>query len=448
MKKQSLQIEQTVEDFGYSINETGEFRDTWRIFRIMAEFVEGYQFLSKFEKSVTVLGSARLDKNHKYSQVAYEFGKLLAKNGYSTVTGGGPGIMEAANQGAFEAKGESIGLNIQLPREQRVNPFVTQSIAFYYFFTRKVMLTAPATAFVLFPGGFGTMDEFFEIVDMIELGVMPKIPIILVGTDYWQPLINYLRTRSIKDNLTSEEVIGTWHLVDSAEEALKIIKGNAVDLNLCDFFPNNFRCEKNLDWKIFRIMAELVEGFEFLTGLVEDITILGTKSIKPDSDYYLQAYRLGRKLGEENYTVVTGGASGVAEAANKGAIEVGGKSFGIGMEVAGKSRVNPYVSKSIIFKFPFTRKVIITAPSKAFVFFPGCFGTMHNLFEILTLIETKKMQSVPIILFGSEYWNGLTDFIDEIFVKKFKTVNPSDAKIYQIVDHVDEVVRIINETRK
>src|SRR3989338_6182356 len=141
------------------------YRDSWRIFRIITEIVEGYQFLSELKNEVIILGSARLPHNNKYNKIAVELGRLLGKNGFTTITGGGPGIMEAANRGAFEVGGESVGLNIQLPMEQRINPYVQHAVAFYYFFTRKVMLTAPANAFVYFPGGFGTFDEFFEVVD-------------------------------------------------------------------------------------------------------------------------------------------------------------------------------------------------------------------------------------------------------------------------------------------
>ena len=126
------------EDFSYTINETGEYRESWRIFRIMAEFVEGYQFLSQFEKAVTVFGSARLGEDSPYYQIARDLGALLGKNDYATITGGGPGIMEAANKGASEVGGESVGLNIQLPFEQRVNQYVKKSTAFFYFFTHNL----------------------------------------------------------------------------------------------------------------------------------------------------------------------------------------------------------------------------------------------------------------------------------------------------------------------
>jgi uncharacterized protein (TIGR00730 family) len=155
------------------------YRDSWRIFRIVTEIVEGYQFLSELTKEVVILGSARLPTNNKYYKIAVELGRLLGKNGFTTITGGGPSIMEAANKGAFEAGGESVGLNIQLPMEQRTNPYVKKAIAFYYFFTRKIMLTSPGNAFVFFPGGFGTLDEFFEVVDYMELGFMDRSPVVL-----------------------------------------------------------------------------------------------------------------------------------------------------------------------------------------------------------------------------------------------------------------------------
>ncbi|MBU0596561.1 TIGR00730 family Rossman fold protein [Patescibacteria group bacterium] len=451
MKKETIDKIQrdSKEDFSYSINETGEYRESWRIFRIMAEFVEGYQFISQFEKEVTVMGSARLAEDTKYYNIARNLGKLLAENDLTTITGGGPGIMEAANRGAFEAGGQSVGLNIQLPFEQRVNPYVKKSTAFYYFFTRKVMLTAPADAFVFFPGGFGTMDEFFEVVDMIELRKMAKVPIILIDKEFWQPLFDFLHQGPVASGFFSEDDISEWHLVDTAEEAMKIINSSDQEKNESKHPTDmDYQLKKQLDWKIFRIMAELVEGFEFLTGLVEDVTVLGTKSLKPNDPYYDASYRLGKLLANDNFTVVTGGSSGVAEAANKGALEVGGKSLGIAMTVGGKTRVNPYVSKSIVFQFPFVRKVIITAPSKGFVVFPGGLGTMHQLFEILTLIQTKKMQKIPVILYSHKFWQPLQEFIKKKLVHDLKTIGDEDDELFQIVDDVETAVDLINKSRK
>lgn len=426
-------------------HEAADYRDTWRIFRIMAELVEGYNFLSKFKKEVTILGSARFEEGNEHYETARQFGALLGKNGFTTITGGGPGIMRAANQGAFEVKGESVGLNIQLPFEQRINPYVQKSIAFHYFFTRKVMLTSPANAFAYFPGGFGTMDEFFEVVDNMDLGMASHAPVVLVNKDFWTPLMNFMKEKCCNIGTIPEKLLRSWKIVDTAEEAYEAIKDVKDEMDVCDLSPNNFHCEGNIDWKIFRVMAELVEGFEFVTGIDHAVTVLGTKSIQPGSKYYNAAYRLGQSIADSNYAVVTGGKKGVAEAANKGAFEAGGTSIGIGMKIGKSREVNPYLTKSILFYFPFTRKLIITAPTKAFVFFPGGLGTMHQLFEILTLIQTKKMAKVPVILYDHEFWGPLHAYIKETMVHDVKTVSDEDDELYQIVDDEESIMKIIIE---
>lgn len=435
-------------DYSHAINESGDFRESWRIFRIMSEFVEGYQFLSKMEKEVTILGSARLTDGQEDYEIAQALGGLLGKNGFTTITGGGPGIMEAANRGAYEAGGKSVGLNIQLPFEQRINPYVTEATAFYYFFTRKVMLTSPAHAFAIFPGGFGTMDEFFEIVDLMEGGKMMHSPIILIGSEFWNPLITFLKSRSAELGAASYKDIETWHVVDSAEEAYTFIEQTNERLSICELDPDSFQCGPAVDWKIFRIMAELVEGFDFLTGVIENVTIFGTNMIDASSRFYTMAYQLGGHLADAGFSVMTGGGPGVMEAANKGCFERGGQSIGINMRFGSRERINPYVKRSIGFQFPFTRKLIITAPAKAFVFFPGGFGTLHQLFEILTQIQTKKMQKVPIILVDHGFWEPLHTFIKESLVHKFETIADADDELYQIVDTVEAAMEIIAEFRK
>jgi uncharacterized protein (TIGR00730 family) len=147
-----------------------EISPSWRIFRIMSEFVDGFTFLARIQRSVTIFGSARLAEDNAYYILARELGRRLAGLGYTVVTGGGPGVMQAANQGATEAGGDSVGINIQLPHEQRVNPYVTRSISFHYFFSRKVMLDFSAEAYIFFPGGYGTLDEFFELITLVQTG--------------------------------------------------------------------------------------------------------------------------------------------------------------------------------------------------------------------------------------------------------------------------------------
>ena len=208
------------ESFDYQHN------PSWRIFRIMAEFVDGFNFITKFPKSVTIFGSNRFNNKNKHYRTAQKLARLLAKAGYTIVTGGGPGIMEAANKGAVEGGGESVGLNIQLPSEQRINPYVKKSMAFNYFFTRKVMLAFSASAFVFFPGGYGTLDETFELITLRQTHkIHPNIPIILMGSDYWSPVAEWLKENLYKKHGTiNAKELKLWDLVDTPEETVAIIK--------------------------------------------------------------------------------------------------------------------------------------------------------------------------------------------------------------------------------
>lgn len=197
----------------------------WRIFRIMAEFVDGFEFLYPLRKEVTFFGSARLPETDKWYNVARALGRILAENQFTVITGGGPGIMEAGNRGAYEGGGESIGLDIQLPTEQRRNAYVKKGIGFHYFFTRKVMLSASAQAYVFFPGGFGTLDEFFEMITLIQTKKMNGVPCICVGKEFWEPLDTWIRTSLVQTFKTiSPEDIDLYTIVDTPEEAFDIIK--------------------------------------------------------------------------------------------------------------------------------------------------------------------------------------------------------------------------------
>lgn len=198
---------------------------SWRIFRILSEFVEGFDFLSRHTKTVTFFGSARCSFASYGYQQAKKLGFLLGKEGFTIITGGAPGVMEAGNWGAYEAGAPSVGLNIQLPHEERKNQYVKESIAFQHFFTRKVMLSAAAQAYVYFPGGFGTLDELFEIVTLIQTGkIANKVPIVLVGKKFWTPMFDWIRSEMWDENLfIDKQDINLMTLVDSAEEAHEVI---------------------------------------------------------------------------------------------------------------------------------------------------------------------------------------------------------------------------------
>ncbi len=197
----------------------------WRIFRIMSEFVDGFEFLYPLRKEITFFGSARLPEGSKWYEEARKLGRSLGENGYTVITGGGPGIMEAGNRGAYEGDGQSIGLDIELPNEQRRNAYVKKGIGFHYFFTRKVMLSASAQAYVFFPGGFGTLDEFYEMITLIQTNKMEHVPVICIGKAFWEPLDAWMKSALLGQFETiSPEDIDLYTIVDKAEEAMDIIK--------------------------------------------------------------------------------------------------------------------------------------------------------------------------------------------------------------------------------
>ena len=213
-------------DSGSLHESAGYHSPAWRIFRIMSEFVEGFEFLSHIHKCVTVFGSARLHASHPYYELAREVGHRLAERGYTIVTGGGPGLMQAANQGACDVGGDSVGLNIQLPHEQRTNPFVRRSMSFHYFFSRKVMLDFSADAYIFLPGGFGTLDEFFELVTLVQTGKQDRaVPIVLVGREFWQPLIEWMREVMLERFHTiARDDLKIWTLTDDVDEVVRIVE--------------------------------------------------------------------------------------------------------------------------------------------------------------------------------------------------------------------------------
>jgi uncharacterized protein (TIGR00730 family) len=197
--------------------------DPWRVMRMQGEIVEGFDALAELGPAISIFGSARIGRNSPYFAAARETGRKLAEVGFSVITGGGPGIMEAANQGAYEAGGCSVGLNIELPHEQGVNSFVNLPLNFRYFFVRKVMFVKYAEGFVIFPGGFGTLDELFEALTLIQTGKLDDFPVVLYGKDFWDSLISWIDQDLLGERLIAPHDLDRLIVTDSVDEIVQVM---------------------------------------------------------------------------------------------------------------------------------------------------------------------------------------------------------------------------------
>ena len=208
--------------------------DTWRVFRIMGEFVEGFDELATVTKGVSIFGSARTPPSSPQYQAAQETAALLARAGFAVITGGGPGIMEAANRGAFEAGGLSIGCNIELPFEQKPNPYLTRYLKFKYFFVRKTMFVKYSTAFIIFPGGYGTLDELFEALTLIQTRKIRDFPVVLFNSGYWEGMLRWIKDVMFKDGKITENELRLLHVTDSPAETVEIVVKSQDSLRKID----------------------------------------------------------------------------------------------------------------------------------------------------------------------------------------------------------------------
>ena len=201
-------------------------KDSWMVFKVMSEFVDGYEKLAEIGPCVSIFGSARLKREDKYYEMAVDIAKKITEIGFGVITGGGPGIMEAGNKGAKEGGGKSIGLNIELPFEQHFNPYIDKSYSmdFDYFFVRKVMFVKYSQGFIVLPGGFGTLDELSEALTLIQTHKIGRFPIVLVGSEFWSGLLDWFSNTLLKNGLIAEGDLSLFRIVDSADEAVAHIK--------------------------------------------------------------------------------------------------------------------------------------------------------------------------------------------------------------------------------
>jgi uncharacterized protein (TIGR00730 family) len=214
--------------------------DPWRIFRIMAEFVDSFETLSRIGPAVTLFGSARLKPSDPYYRAAVALGKGLARHDFAVITGGGPGIMEAANKGALSTNGKSVGLNIELPHEQKGNRYVNVPIHFHYFFARKVCFVKYSMGFIFMPGGFGTLDEFFEIATLVQTQRISRFPLVLFGGDYWKGLIQWVKASVGKSKYISPEDLELFTVTDDVAETIELILDYRRRVGIPDRIPEAF----------------------------------------------------------------------------------------------------------------------------------------------------------------------------------------------------------------
>ncbi len=217
------------------INDSMLSRESWKIFQIMAEFVEGFERMARVKPSVSIFGSARTSPDHPYYQLTIDIARELSDAGFSVVSGGGPGIMEAANKGAYEGKSPSIGLNIQLPHEQSGNPYQDISLSFKHFFSRKVMFVKYASAYVVMPGGFGTLDELAEILTLVQTRKTRRIPIILVHRPFWQGLLDWFATTMVDEKVINPEDLDLVQIIDEPKD---IVNAIFKHYETCGFEPS------------------------------------------------------------------------------------------------------------------------------------------------------------------------------------------------------------------
>jgi uncharacterized protein (TIGR00730 family) len=199
-------------------------KDSWRLFHILAEFVEGFENLADVSPAITIFGSARAKEGDPLYNKAYELARVIGRNKFNVITGGGPGVMEAVNKGAKKEGVKSVGINIELPYEQKPNPYITLPLSFKYFFVRKVMFIKYAIAYIVLPGGFGTLDEFFEAITLIQTKKIRPFPVILMGSDYWGDLVSFMQKQILGNNMINKEDMNIFKVMDDPEEIVEYIK--------------------------------------------------------------------------------------------------------------------------------------------------------------------------------------------------------------------------------
>ncbi len=383
---------------------------------------------------VSAFGSARTtQKDRDYQLVQETFFELGAK-GYGAITGGGPGVMEAANLGAIAAGEPSIGVQPKFLGDSEQSMEIGDKKQYYVYsmHSRKVTIYANSVAMIFFPGGFGTMDELFENLVLTQVNKMKGVPTILMGNEkYWQGLISWLERAPYKLGFISKKDLGQLKFASSPKEALRIIESSGIkpvahsaEQLVCWFDQDMRRCHQAL--------GQLVHPL---------VSIFGASRVN-GGNYYKSAMKLANRLSSEGYAICSGGGSGIMEAVSKGVVRAGTMSYGlIPTFFYEREKPNPRESNHILMNMMASRKLVLGS-SDALVFFPGGFGTMDELFEFAVRVQINDMKNVPIITVGKAFWGGLYSWLQKYPVE-MGLINRDQMNVIQYVDTPQQAIRLV-----
>jgi uncharacterized protein (TIGR00730 family) len=422
-------------------------------FTEISDAVRDFAIFSEIGPVVSVFGSARFKEDHPQYISARNFAARLSGLDCVLLTGGGPGIMEATNRGAHEYGGVSFSCSIRLPREQKTNVYSDLDKVFEYFFTRKIFLMKGSNYIVAYPGGYGTQDETLEAFNLINKGKMHPVPIILVGKDYWEPHINFLIQHAepigaIKSSDFLVKGKPLFHMVDDDKQAFDIIQ---ADLQAKAKSPNheNVKPKLHISEKMFmRAWSEFSSALQTLSNEPPHISVSGANTLATGR-YVKMAYEFGKAFGKQGLNTLVSDLNPTTEFLNTAVRTHGGVTMGF---VNPEYRPDKTNDVNLMVKLPvyyqFIREVLSHKCSSATVLFPGGFGTLKRANELVTLMQTKKAESKPVIAVGSEYWKPLREIAKKIYLDKYNAINEDDLDILQIVDTSAEALDIINSSRK
>ena len=428
--------------------------DNTQVKKIIHELDKGQSILFGHHKTpgilqlaaaVSVYGTARSADNSEFFpyqemyEMTRECGRQLAKHGFIVVTGGGPGAMEAANRGCMEGGTYSAGVGIRLPFEQTNNSFLDKSLVTGYFCTRKMLFAKASKAFISTPGGYGTLDEFFEMWNL-EAKADRRInkPLVLLGREFWQPIDELLRHYSEKYNVISPRQLAMVSLTDCPEHACKIVK--LMEYQNPELFESKRVYDKEM---LKRVRGDLFGAMSALVDNAPYVSVIGGSSNGlTDNASLVEAKKLGAYLAQDRIATLTTGVNCLTQSFNEGVLAKGGIASGF-VHRPYETKSNSFLSTEIVHSYRLTAEVMaMKYGAKAEIFFPGGLGMLDRLFEQATLIQTGITPDRRILCVGKDYFEPLVDHMQGHFYRKYRTISEDDHKIIEVVDSAEQAFEI------